>query len=66
MNDLAYVAAAYLVVLGGLAGYAIGLVRRGREAARRLSAIETRDRTSLTDSLEPPSEAPRGLDPASR
>lgn len=59
MNDLIYVVAAYVVVLGGLVGYAIGLVRRTRQAERRLAAIEARrDRPAGGPDLVSPSVPP--------
>lgn len=43
MTDAPYVVAAYVVVLGGLAGYALALGRR-TAGARRLLAVVRRER----------------------
>jgi hypothetical protein len=66
MNDLSYIGAAYAVVLGGLFAYAISLVRRGRGAARRLSAIEARrDHPAIRPEVVPAMEPETELDPRS-
>ena len=45
MMDAPFVVAAYVVVLGGLAGYAVALAGR-TAAARRLAALVRRERES--------------------
>lgn len=66
MNDLSYVAAAYIVVLGGLLAYAISLVRRGRAEVRRLTAIEfRRDHPAIRPEAMPATENGAELDPRS-
>lgn len=42
MTDVAFVGAAYAIVVGGIAAYAYGLTRRSRAARRRLDALDAR------------------------
>lgn len=42
MSDVVFVAAAYLVVLGGLVGYSISLARRRFREIGRVNGIESR------------------------
>ena len=49
MSDPAFVAAAYIVVLGGLAGYALSIGRRLRSAGRTTLAIEQMRRRGLAE-----------------
>ncbi len=66
MSDMTFIIAAYAVVLGGLFAYAISLIRRGRGAARRLSAIESRyDDTAARPEVVPAREPETESDPQS-
>ena len=49
MNDVAFVAGAYLVALGGLAAYAATIVRRLRTARAARAAIDRRGATPTTE-----------------
>lgn len=53
MSDPAFVAAAYIVVLGGLAGYALSIGRRLRSADRTARAVERERRRGLREGVSP-------------
>ncbi len=54
MNDVAFVAGAYLVALGALAAYAATLVRRLRAARAARAAIDRRGATPTTEAATQP------------
>jgi hypothetical protein len=51
--DPGYVAAGYLIAVGGLAGYAASLFARARRARRRASAIAARAGAEPNPAREP-------------
>lgn len=67
MSDAGFVAAAYAIVLGGLAGYVLTIARRRRAALRMADAIgRERDRAAVGAAAEqtaglstPPAEVQR-------
>lgn len=54
MTDIAFVAGAYLVALGGLAAYTATLVRRLRAARSARAAIERREAATTTEAATQP------------
>ncbi len=54
MNDVAFVAGAYLLALGALAAYAATLVRRLRTARAARAAIDRRGATPTTEAATQP------------
>ena len=61
MSDPGSVAAAYAIVLGGLALYVVSIVRRLQAARRTAQALErerARDRRDLTAAALPPGTGP--------
>lgn len=51
MSDVAFVAASYLVVLGGLGTYAVTIARRFRTAQRTTTAVALERRRHPAESL---------------
>lgn len=51
MTDVAFVAAAYLVVLGGLGAYAVTIARRIRSARRTAAAVTLESRRDPSGTL---------------
>jgi len=49
MTDLAFIVAAYAIVLGGLAIYAVSIARRLQSARRAAEALERERRRAVTD-----------------
>ncbi|MDQ6794406.1 MAG: hypothetical protein M3067_06250 [Chloroflexota bacterium] len=54
MIDIAFVAGAYLVALGGLAAYTATLVRRLRAARSARAAIDRREAATTTEAATQP------------
>lgn len=54
MTDIAFVAGAYLIALGGLAGYTATLVRRLRAARWARAAIDRREAVTTTEAATQP------------
>lgn len=68
MNDVAFVVAAYVVVLGSLILYGISLRRRIAGSAQRMSAIDRRLQPKREVEIDPAGPGPQmgpglGLDP---